>query len=319
MVTIKDVAKEAGVSIATVSYVLNNDPRIKKETTEKVMKAAKKLNYIASGIARSLKKSKTNIIIVFVSNFAGPIYQEILENLHHILKSLGYKMIVCNGDLAESFLLERQSDGAIILDTNISMDLLIKATNFNYPIVDTTHSSKIETILAMPINSFDSSYEIIKQAITENYTKIGFMHGNTKSLDNSQRYGGYLKALEEGNLKPFCILQGNFTEASGYDEMKRYVKEGNTLPEVLFCSNDEMAVGAMEYLQKHNIIVGQQIKMIGFDNIELSKFCKPPLTTIDIDRIDWTENIARNIVNLVEGKKAIEYNTKATIIRRESF
>ena len=103
MVTIKDVAKEAGVSIATVSYVLNNDPRIKKETREKVLKAAKKLNYVANGIARSLKKSKTNIIIVFVSNFAGPIYQEILEAIHINLKERNYRMIVSNGDLAESF------------------------------------------------------------------------------------------------------------------------------------------------------------------------------------------------------------------------
>jgi LacI family transcriptional regulator len=215
--------------------------------------------------------------------------------------------------------MERQNDGAIILDTNISTDLLIKASNLNYPIIDTTHHSLVDNIVAMPINSFDISYEVIKQAISENHTKIGFMHGNTKSIDNTQRYEGYLKALEEHNLKPFCLLHGNFTETSGYDEIKRYIKAGNELPEILFCSNDEMAVGAIEYLQKHNIQVGKQIKIIGFDNIELSKFCKPPLSTINIDRIDWTENIAKNIVNLVEGRKAVAYNTKANIIRRDSF
>ena len=319
MITIKDVAKEAGVSIATVSYVLNGDERIKKQTREKVMAAAQKLNYVASGIARSLKKSKTNIIIVFVSNFAGPIYQEILEKIHLTLKDLKYRMIVCNGDLAESFLLERQSDGAIILDPNITTELLSKANSFGYPIIDTTRVINKDYIMDMHINSIDPSYEMISAAINEKHTKIGFMHGNVKSLDNTQRYEGYLKALNEHQLLPFCVLYGNFTEASGYDEIKKYVLAGNPLPEVLFCSNDEMAVGAMEYLQKHNVKVGQQIRMIGFDNIELSKYCKPPLSTIDIDRQEWSYHIATNIVNLVEGRKFAPYQTKSQLVRRESF
>jgi LacI family transcriptional regulator len=319
VVTIKDVAKEAGVSIATVSYVLNNDPRIKKETREKVLKAVKKLNYVASGIARSLKKAKTNIIIVFVSNFAGPIYQEILETIHVKLKERNYRMIVSNGDLAESFLLERQSDGAIVLDPNIPLDLLIKAENKNYPIVDTTKMINQNNIIDLHINSFDPAYEVIKLAIKENYQKIGFMHGNQKSLDNKLRYEGYLKALKEHNLEPFCLLNGNFTETSGYDAIKQYIIDGNELPEVLFCSNDEMAVGAMDYLKKRDIEIGKDIKVIGFDNIELSRYYRPSLTTIDINRSEWSASIADTIINMIEGKKVKPYITKSRIIRRDTF
>jgi len=124
MATIKDVAKRAGVSIATVSYVLNNDPRIKKATADKVLQAAEEVNYLASGIARSLKKSKTNNVLVLLHNFSGPIYQEILEEIHTTLKSLNYKMIVSNGELADSLLLEKQADGVIVLDTTVSPEML---------------------------------------------------------------------------------------------------------------------------------------------------------------------------------------------------
>ena len=79
MATIKDVAKQAGVSIATVSYVMNNDPRIKKETADKVLKVAEEINYLPNGIARNFKKNKTNNVLVLIHNFGGPIYQEILE------------------------------------------------------------------------------------------------------------------------------------------------------------------------------------------------------------------------------------------------
>lgn len=319
MVTIKDVAKEAGVSIATVSYVLNNDPRIKKETREKVLKAAKKLNYVANGIARSLKKSKTNIIIVFVSNFAGPIYQEILEAIHINLKERNYRMIVSNGDLAESFLLERQSDGAIVLDPNISTELLLRVENKNYPIIDTTRMINEENIIDMHIDSYTPSYEVIKAAINENYKKIGYMHGNIRSLDNTLRYQGYIRALNEHKIRPYCLLYGNFTETSGYDAIKDYISKGNPLPEVMFFGNDEMAVGAMDYLKKQNIEIGKDIKIIGFDNIELSRYYRPSLTTIDVGRTEWSKQIAHTIVNIIEGKKRQVYVNKAKIIRRDTF
>ena len=119
MATIKDVAKRAGVSIATVSYVMNNDLRISEATAKKVRQSAEELNYLASGIARSLKKAKTDNVLVLVHNFSGPIYQEILEEIHTTLKKHNYRMIVSSGELAYSFLSEKHV-GFKNADTTVS-------------------------------------------------------------------------------------------------------------------------------------------------------------------------------------------------------
>jgi len=322
MSTIKDIARQAGVSIATVSYVLNNDPRIKKETAKKVLLVAEEMNYLASGIARSLKKSKTNNVLVFVHNFSGPIYQEILEEIHTTLKELQYKMIACNGELAESMLLERQADGAIVLDTTISPQLLQKIAKKGFPIIDLRKVYEKESnIIVKRIDGFTPAYQVIKLAIEEGNRKIGYMHGNEDSPDNIKRFNGYLKALTEFKLKPFCLLHGEFREKNGYQAIKTYFEGGSPLPEVLFCGNDEMAIGVINYLNEVNVKIPDVIKIIGFDNIELGRYIKPSLSTIDVNRAEWSRNLALSIVDAIEGhfENIRKYNPKYNIIRRDSF
>lgn len=173
MATIKDVAKAAGVSIATVSYVMNNDPRIKKETAEKVLKVSEEMNYVASGIARSLKKNKTNNVLVFVPDFGGPVYQEILANIHYTLKERNYKMIVCNGDLANDLLNERQTDGAIVLDTSVSPEMLIRLAKTGFVVIDTRKIYQPEDkIIVNRMDSYTPSYELTKMFLKEGIKKL---------------------------------------------------------------------------------------------------------------------------------------------------
>lgn len=322
MATIKDIAKKAGVSIATVSYVLNNDPRIKKETAEKVKAIAEEMNYVASGIARSLKKSKTNNVLVLVHSFSGPIYQEILGEIHETLKELDYKMIVSSGEHASKFLLEKQVDGAIVLDTTVSPELLLKISKNGFPIIDQRKVyGNDSNIIVKRIDGFTPSYKIIKLAISLGYTKIGYMHGNVEAPDNIKRYNGYMKALEEHNLQPFCLLYGDFREKNGYQVIKNYVEENKPLPELMFCANDEMAIGVINYFNETGIKVPDEIKIIGFDNIDLGRYVKPNLTTIDVNRREWSRNLAISIVDAIEGRKEDikKYNPKYKIIRRDSF
>ncbi|MGI6730251.1 MAG: LacI family DNA-binding transcriptional regulator [Bacilli bacterium] len=322
MATIKDIAKQAGVSIATVSYVLNNDPRIKKETAEKVLQVAEEMNYLASGIARSLKKSKTNNVLVFVPNFGGPIYQEILEEIHTTLKKLDYKMIACNGELARDMLTEKQADGAIVLDTSVSPDLLQRIAKNGFPIIDLRKVyEKDSPIIVKRMDGFTPALEVINLAIEEGYRKIGYMHGNEESPDNIKRYNGYLQALSEHNLEPFCLLKGEFRERDGYLAIKAYHESKQELPEVLFCANDEMAIGVITYLNEVGIKIPEQIKIIGFDNIQLGRFVSPSLTTIDVNRAEWSRNLAISIVDAIEERldDITKYEPKYRVIRRESF
>lgn len=322
MSTIKDIAKRAGVSIATVSYVLNNDPRITVETAQRVRQVAEEMNYLASGIAKSLKKSKTENILIFIPEFSGPIYHEILEEIHQTLKTAAYRMIVCNGDLAEDMLLERQADGAIVFDISVSPDFLEKIAKTGFPIVDTRKVyQKDSRIIAKQLDGFTPTNEVIKTAINEGYRRIGYMHGSIASPDNTKRYNGFIQALNDVNLQPYCELTGEFREEGGYSAFKEFYEKQNKVPEVLFCANDEMAIGVINYCNETGLYLPENLKVIGFDNIQLGCYVKPTLSTIDINRAEWSRMLAYTIVGAIENRldEVPKYNPKYRIIRRESF
>ena len=305
-----------------MSYVLNNDPRISEETAARVRRVAEEMNYLASGIAKSLKKKKTNNILIFIPEFGGPIYQEIPEEIHKALKAVDYRMIVCNGDLANEMLSERQADGAIVLDITVSPILLEKVARTGFPIVDTRKVfGKDARIIVRVMDGFTPVYEVVKIAIAEGYTRIGYMHGSTASPDNTKRYNGFLSALAGANLAPFCELRGEFREKDGYEAIKQYVEAGGELPEVLFCANDEMAIGVIKYCNESGRPLPETMKIIGFDNIQLGRYVKPALTTIDINRAEWSRMLAETIVGVIEDRPeaASNYRPEYRIIRRESF
>ena len=319
MVTIKDIAREAQVSVGTVSYALNNDKRVKEETKQKVLEVAKKLNYSVNGLARDLKTNKSDIIILFVSSFAGPIYQEIFGYLHNYLKSYGYKMVVSNGDLATNLLLERKAAGAINLDSTIETELLIRASSNGLAIVDATRPKINDSIVSCAMTGYEPVYEITKEVIEKGYKEIGFISYSHKSYDNEERLRAFNDALKEKDLKPTTIIEAEFTQITGKEAIKKYYEEGGKLPEVFISSNDEMAIGAIEYLNSIGIKVPEDIKVIGFDDIELDQYFKPSLTTIKVDRNKWSKDVSRTIINMIEEKKISDIDIEYKIIKRDSF
>ena len=197
MVTIKDIAKAAGVSIATVSYVLNNDPRIKKETAQKVLKVSEELNYVASASAKILKTKKTNIILTVIPDFGGPVHAEIIANIHKTLKAHNYQMLVCAGDIAEDILSKQLADGVIVLDPKVNPDILRKLSTTKVKVLDTRKIySDDDSVYVNRIDSFTPSKELTNIIINEGYKKIGFMHGNLESPDNIKRYNGFIIKAE---------------------------------------------------------------------------------------------------------------------------
>ena len=127
-----------------------------------------------------------------------------------------------------------------------------------------------------------------------------------------------MKALNENNIKPELVLHGNFTSESGYDVLKNYLKEHEKLPEFIFFANDEMALGAIDYLKKVNYDL-KSIKILGFDNISLSQYYIPSLSTIAIDRDYWTSCIVDSLINMINNEQVKKYDCKYTILRRQTF
>lgn len=288
MATIKDVAKRAGVSISTVSYVLNNTGKISEETKEKVLRAAQELNYIPNTFAKRLKKQQYDLVALVVHEIKGPFYDALVRGIQDVLHSFGYNLLIyCTlenrKEDVDKFLRTGIVGGIMILTPAVKNENILKWAH-EFKIVTLDRVLKDQRIKSVRVNNEKGAYEVVKYLHELGHTKIGFIKGSKDSLDARERFRGFTRAMNELKLEinDNFIFEGDFTEESGYSVIKNYLKKSKkkSLPTALFCANDEMAIGAMNALKANGISVPDDISLVGFDDIELSSYVHPPLTTV---------------------------------------
>jgi LacI family transcriptional regulator len=318
MPTIKDVAKKAGVSISTASYALNHLPNVHPDTRKKVFQAAQELNYYPNGNAKNLKKRKTGNIGVFIYGFSGPIFSDVLEGIRHKLQENNYNIIVSSGKSSTNLLQERQVDGAVIFDAQITDSDLSAYASHGLPLIVLDRKLEGYNIYSSVIENDVLVYNFINQMIERGYDDFAYISGPLDAFNNNQRYEGFKKALHEKGILKHQYYQGDFTIQAGY-EAGRKIIERKDRPRFVFCANDESAIGLIQALNEANITIPDEIALAGFDNIYLGQYIKPKLTTIGIDHILWGEKVAEAIIKIVSGQivKKIE-KPVGEIYERES-
>jgi len=292
-VTVKDVAKLAGVSAATVSRVINNDPRISLKTREKVIKCIEKLGYQTNDIARSLKISKTHTVGFLCPDIPNDFFMSIAKGVEDELRKYGYSLIICssNGNIDEELeriklLCSKCVDGIIIIpSTN-------KGEHFNF-----INSMKIPAVLvdrlvedftadAVLVDNVNGSYSAIEHIINSGYKRIGFIGGDMRLTTAKERYEGYIRALKDYciPIEEDIIKFGDFSIESGYNLMGELMAL-KKCPDYVFISNYFMHIGATKYLVENNN--SYPISIASYDDMELSSilgFCKvlirQPMTEI---------------------------------------
>jgi len=317
MATIKDVAKKAGVSISTASYALNNRPSVHPETKQRILDAAKALNYYPNGIARNLKTKKTGNVGVFVYGFSGPIFSNVLEGIRQTLQDNGFNIIVSSGKSSENLLNERQVDGAIIFDNNLDNSCLKNYASHQFPIILLDRKLDVPNVYASDIDNEEIVYKFISQMIDKGYKDFGFLAGPLDSFNNNHRYEGFKRALNDHNIDQHAYYQGDFTTGIGY-EIGKKISLQSEKPRFIYCANDESALGLMKAFKEENIQIPSDIAVAGFDNISLGEFLTPQLTTIGVDHIEWGHKVAQWISDLIKHKTADIHHPEGKIIIRES-
>lgn len=327
MPTIKDVAKLAGVSISTVSYALNGTRSISDETKKKVFEAAKELDYKPSGIARSLKMKSNQMIAVVVNEFKGPIYQEIIHGVSKAAKKYGYEVIAaeCFSEKTQitKVLSQRFVDGAVILASYLSDDMIKNLVGDNFPIVVLDREIKNKNITSILIDNELGTFEAINYFYKQGHRKIGFLGGPKDSYDNNTRFKGFKNAMGKLNLefpKEWC-LTSNFTENGGYSVVQDFLNNipSKQWPTAFFVSNDEMAIGAMRAFQEYGINIPKDMAIIGFDDIELCQYVTPKLSTIHRPCYELGTMAANSLISKLEGEKVSNLiSLSSELIIRES-
>ncbi len=309
MATLKDVAKLAGVSVSTASYSINGSALITEETKSKVLNAAKEIGYRPNGLAKNLKEQKTNIIGLFLSGFTGPFFNDMMEGIQDVVMDKGYELVVCASVDKHRLLVERYVDGAIILNYHMDNELLTSLASEKLPVVVLDREVKNPFIKNILLPNQLGSAMSVRHLIEKGHTRIGYIAGSEESYDGESRLKGFLSELQNHSI-PFLdtdLLRADFTELSGYLEMSRFLNRmNNDLPSAMVCENDEMAMGAARAIQKAGLQIPSDMALVGFDDIYVSKYFTPSLSTIEVPRKQWGTSAAETLFKMLEGQLDFE-------------
>lgn len=321
MVSIKDIAKKAGVSISTVSYALNGSPKVTDETCARILAIAKELNYTANAAARTLKKRETKIIGVFLTDFSGAFYGMLLQGIKEELSRNGYELMVCSGAQSHRFLPERVIDGAIVLDAAFSSEELMQHADRGHKIVVLDRELVHEGINQVLLDNKAGANLAVEHAFEMGHRKLYVVTGPEDSYDSNKR----LQAVKQSVARMAAVehveleeIPGNFDKASGEQAAYRIIQE-YTEPVAVICLNDEMAIGVHNTVAQTGYRVGEHIHIIGFDNIELSAYVNPRLATIDYSKHKWGALAAEQVLKLIAGEPVENERIYVTLLKGESL
>jgi DNA-binding LacI/PurR family transcriptional regulator len=288
MATIKDVAAEAGVSIATVSKILNDSQYSSGKSRTKVMAAIKKLGYQPNHIARSMVRGKTKLIALVVPDIRNDFFTQVARGVEDIANKYDYRVILCNTDEdpgKQSKYLEMLRggivDGFIIAPADDDDALIKKVEPGRLPFVFIDRVCSGVQADAVVVDNRDGSYRAVQHLLDNGYRRIGFIAGKRDIFTGRERWRGYQQALGDYEiaLDDQLIKDGRFTIEGGYLAMKALLALEQR-PEAVFVSNYSMTIGALKAMTELRLKIPQEIAVVGFDDSDWAEFFVPPLTVI---------------------------------------
>lgn len=285
-VTIKDVAREAGVSIATVSKALNDLDVVHPDTKAHILKVAERLNYIPNISGKTLKSGETKVIGLFITTIVGPYYNVLAEHIFKECEKYGYELnifISKNKQKIMSNILGKRVDGVILsnkLMTDQEIELLAKA---KVPTVFLDREMVNEKMSSVVFDSYQAGQLVTRYLINQGHRKIGYIRGYTELYDDSERFKGFLDTLKEFGLQfdEKYLLHGFFEEEASYNATKSFIRSDLELPDAFIAANDLSAFGCIKALQSEGFTIPNDISVVGFDDVELSEYFQPALTTVN--------------------------------------
>lgn len=331
--TIKDVAREAGVSTSTVSRVISRDSRISQKTRENVIKVMEKLNYYPNSIARSLANKKTDTIGVIMPShkediFMNPFFQESLRGINFVTSQNSYDILIASNhegendaDAIKRIIRGNRVDGLILTrskENDESIDYLMES---KFPFVLIGSCMEHEEIPSVDNDNEKAAYEITNLIIAKGRNKIAFIGGEPNTVVTKDRFKGYVRALKEAGIdfKSEYFISDRFSEESGYELTKKILKLED-IPDAIIVADDLMSFGALKRLKEEKYEVPKQIMLASFNNSMLAKYSNPSITSIDIKSSELGRQACEKLFSILRDKKdenfreIIDYE----IIERES-
>jgi len=311
MATIKDVAREAGVSVATVSRVFNDSGRVSDETRRRVRTVAERLHFWPNGVARSLITNRTHAIGVLLPDLHGEFFSEVIRGVDLAARREGLHVLVSSShsdtkELVTALRAMRgRIDGLIILTPEVESVPAIRASAWGCPVVLLGPGGEAHDFDTVAIANFEGSFSVVRHLQRLGHRRIATITGPAANRDAQQRLEGYRAAMREigvSSTRAFEV-RGDFTEPGGYQGVRAVLAQ-SPRPTALFVANDVMAVGALGALREAGVRVPRELAVVGFDDIAIARHLTPPLTTVHVDAYQLGERALQRLLRRDRGEPA---------------
>ena len=288
MVTIKDVAREANVSVATVSRVLNGSGPVSEETGRLIREVAGRMRYVPHSGARSLITSKTETLGVLLPDLYGEFFSEVIRGMDNTAQRHGFHLLISRSyadkDGIETAMraMRGRVDGVVAMSPDLDAESVLNLPS-TIPLVLLCSVPRGNAIDSLTIQNSRGAREMVSHLVARGHTRIAIIKGSARNYDAAERLRGYRMALRDGGMTPEASLEreGDFTEAGGYAATLELLSMQKR-PTAIFAANDSMAIGALSALRESGVRVPEEMAVAGFDDIPLARFMDPPLSSVHV-------------------------------------
>ena len=326
-ITIKDVAREANVSMASVSRVLNGTGVVSEDIRVRVMEVVTRLNYVPNIGAQSLMTRRTRLIGLLLPRLHGEFFSELIRGVDEAAHELGLQLLLSTPqeDAIETSLALRamigRVDGLLAMLPQVDGRFLQDTMRNALPIMLISTSDDDNAYPSMHVDNYGGAFAMVKHLVSCGHQSIAHIVGRSDHMDAQERLRGYRDAMRElAPLYSELILQGDFTEKSGYLAAQQILASEHR-PQAIFAANDLMAIGCMSALQEAGLQIPQDIAIAGFDDIPTARYIRPALTTVCVKIADLGARAVSRLaqaINASEPPVPITETVAAQVVIRQS-
>lgn len=326
-ITIQDVARAAGVSVSTVSRVLNGKADVAPATTQKVQGVIAELGYTSSLAARSMRSRHTGVIGLIMPDLEDPFCIQVLKGIHHAIVALGYDLIAyTSGSIKQHSKAQREQHYVSLLNGSITDGIIVvtpAATSFSTtaPLVAIDPNKECPSCQTVLATNHAGALAAMEYLIGLGHRRIGFIGGRPDLQCAQQRLQGYRTALQRAGIAfdPDLVVDGDFSRAAGRESARRLLSAPEP-PTAIFATNDQSAIGAIDAAREGGRRVPDDLSVVGFDNIPEAAYCNPALSTVDqfIDRMGYVAT--ELLIGLIQGRTSAGpvYEMPTQLVVRDS-
>src|SRR6476661_6479314 len=328
MATIKDVAREASVSVATVSRVFNGATVVREETALRIREVAAALRYAPHSGARSLITNRTNTLGVLLPDLYGEFFSELIHGIDLTARKEGYHILVSRSwegrsEIEEAMRAMRgRVDGMLLMSPDLHADSLLNVPA-NLPVVLLCSPSRGQELDSVTIQNFHGAKEMVAHLISVGHRRIAIIKGSVGNFDAAERLRGYRAALKDAGIEHDTDLerQGDFTEEGGFT-VARELMSLEKRPTAVFAANDSMAIGALSAFRQAGVRIPEEMAIAGFDDIPLARYMDPPLSSVRVHIADLGAKAVEVLLHAITHKndhvRRRERMSTEIVIRRSS-